>query len=358
MRAPGTIRLLLLCAVGLGIAAAAPQPLGTAFAQSSSSQAVQAFSRAVKAYEDGDWSAAAGFVDEAMQAGLPKDLTARAIHLRAHINEHSGALARALQDYSTALWMDTLPQNERKAAQDGKLRVIAAMGLNSSQAGVQQAGGAAPPAPQDSSGGGWSMFGVFGSSKPAAAAAPPPPPPAPEPASQSSSGGGWSMFGVFGSSTPASAPQPAPSTVLAIQTPATQTSASGVLTRPKPAEARAAKAAPAPSFAQAPKAVRAAAPRTPAAVRMAAIQPVAAPAASAGGFMILFGSAGSESAGQSRAHQIKAALADILVNRELEVEAGAAGGYQIVAGPYKAKSAALAVCSAIKQRGVSCQVAP
>ena len=74
--------------------------------------------------------------------------------------------------------------------------------------------------------------------------------------------------------------------------------------------------------------------------------------------MILFGSAGSESAGQGRAHQIKAALADILVNRELEVEAGAAGGYQIVAGPYKAKSAALAVCSAIKQRGISCQVTP
>ena len=142
MRAPGTIRLLLLCAVGLGIAAAAPQLRGTAFAQSSSAEAVQAFSRAVKAYEDGDWNAAAGFIDEATQAGLPKDLSARAIHLRAHIYEHSGALARALQDYSTALWMDTLPRNERKAAQDGKLRVIAAMGLNSPQAGIHQASAA------------------------------------------------------------------------------------------------------------------------------------------------------------------------------------------------------------------------
>ena len=358
MRAPSTIRLLLLCAVGLGFAAAVPKPLGTAFAQSSSSQAVEAFSRAVKAYEDGDWSAAAGFIDEATQAGLPKDLTARAIHLRAHINEHSGALARALQDYSTALWMDTLPQSERKAAQDGKQRVIAAMGLNSSQAGIQQASAVAEPAPQEPSGGGWSMFNVFGSSKPAAAAAAPTPSPAPEPASQSSSGGGWSMSSLFGSSSPASAPQPEASTALAIQTPATQTSASGVLTRPKPAEPRAAKAAPAPRVAPAPKTVRAAVARPPTAVRMAAIQPAAASAASAGGFMILFGSTGSESAGQSKAHQIKASLADILVNRELEVEAGAAGGYQIVAGPYKAKSAALAVCSAIKQRGVSCQVAP
>ena len=346
----------MLCAVGLGIAAAAPQLRGTAFAQSSSTQAVQAFSRAVKAYEDGDWNAAAGFIDEATQAGLPNDLSARAIHLRAHIYEHSGALARALQDYSTALWMDTLPQNERKAAQDGKLRVIAAMGLNSPQAGIHQASAAPEAAPQDSSGGGWSMFGVFGSSKPAAAA--PPPPPAPEPSSQGSSGGVWNMYGIFGSSAPASpAPEPAASAALAVQTTGAETSASGVLTRPKPAEVRAAKAAPAPKPAPTPRAAQAAAPR-PAAVRMAAIQPVAASAASAGGFMILFGSAGSESAGRGRAHQIKAALADILVHRELEVEAGAAGGYQIVAGPYKAKSAALALCSAIKQRGVSCQVTP
>jgi len=365
MRAPGTIRLLFLCAVGLGlgIAAEAPPLLGTAFAQSSSTQGVQAFSRALKAYEDGDWNAASGFVDEAMEAGLPKDLSARAIHLRAHIYEHSGALARSLQDYSTALWMDTLPPNERKAAQDGKQRVIAAMGLNSTPAGTQQASAASAPATQDSSGGGWSMFGVFGSSKPAAVVAPPPPP-APEPASQSSSGGVWNMYGIFGSSTPASpAPEPAASAALAVQTPGAETSASGVVTRPKPAEARAAKAAlapkpaPAPKSAPTPRAAQAAAPR-PSAVRMAAIQPVAASAASAGGFMIHFGSVGSESAGQGRAHQIKAALSDILVNRQLEVEAGAAGGYQIVAGPYKAKSAALAICSAIKQRGISCQVTP
>ena len=54
--------------------------------------------------------------------------------------------------------------------------------------------------------------------------------------------------------------------------------------------------------------------------------------------MIVFGQAGSEAAGRTRAQQIKAALADILVNREVEVEAGADGGYHIVAGPYKAKS--------------------
>jgi len=93
-------------------------------------------------------------------------------------------------------------------------------------------------------------------------------------------------------------------------------------------------------------------------VRIAAIQPAAMPVSSASGFMILFGQAGSEGAGRTRAHQIKAALADILVNREVEVEAGADGSYHVVAGPYKAKAAALALCSAMKQRGVSCQVTP
>ncbi len=330
MRAPGIIRFLLLCAVSLGIAAGAGQLLGTAFAAAADGRGVEAFSRAVKAYDDGDWNAAAGHVDEAMQAGLPKDLTARAIHLRAHINEHSGAFARALQDYSTALWMDTLPQGERKVAQEGKQRVIAAMGLNSSQPGGAQASMAPEPAPQSSSGGGWSMFGVFGSSKPA------PPPPAPPPAPAAAE---------------AQAPEPA--------APRAATSASGVLTRPKPAEARSAKAAPAP--APTVRAALAAKARPPAPVRIASLQPAATPistTAGAGGFMILFGSAGSEAAGQSKAHQIKTVLADILVNRQLEVEAGAAGGYQIVAGPYKVKSSALAVCSAIKQRGVSCQVTP
>ena len=106
MRAPGIIRFLLLCALSLGIAAGAEQLQGTAFAASShDGRGVGAFSRAVEAYKNSDWNAAAKHVEDALQAGLSKELTARAIHLRAHVNERSGALARALQDYSTALWM-------------------------------------------------------------------------------------------------------------------------------------------------------------------------------------------------------------------------------------------------------------
>src|SRR5262249_27808631 len=97
----------------------------------------------------------------------------------------------------------------------------------------------------------------------------------------------------------------------------------------------------------------------PKAVAAASFQPVSmmsAPAAN--GFLIVFGPAASEAAGRSRAHQIKAQLADILVSREVDVEANPAGGYRIVAGPYKAKSAALALCSVMKQRGVVCDVTP
>lgn len=315
------MQLLLACVLILATSAGLPMLQASAFADSADGRGVGAFSRAVKAYEAGDLNEAAGAVDEAMQAGLSKELEARAVHLRAHISERSGALARALQDYSTALWMDTLPPSERKVAQDGKQRVIAAMGLNSYTPGAKQASAAPEAPPQSSSSSMWGMFDVFGSSKPA--------PPTPQEA------------------PPVQAAEPA-------QPPATSTSASSVLTRPAQADVRPPKPAPTAKAAKTAKA-----PAQPP-VRIAAIQPAAitSAAASANGFMIVFGSAGSEVAGRSRAQQIKASLADILVNRALEVEAGANGSYQIVAGPYKAKAAALALCSAMKQRGVSCQVTP
>ncbi len=289
---------------------------GTALAQNADGQGLEAFTRAVKAYDAGDLNTAAGLLDDAFQAGLSKELTARATLLRAHIYERSGALARALQDYSNAVWMGTLPASEQPIATEGKQRVIAAMGLNTPAQGPRQASAAV--APESSSGGVLGMFdGVFGSSKPAAAAPPPPPP------------------------APVQTAQPVA---------AAATSASGILARPKEADAHPIKAAAPPKAAKPPVQPR---------VRMASIQPVAIDRASpANGFSIVFGSAGSEAAGRTRAHQIKAALADILVSRELDVEASPNGGFQITAGPYKAKSSALALCSAMKQRGVACQVTP
>ncbi|MFY9642983.1 MAG: hypothetical protein WA384_07360 [Rhodomicrobium sp.] len=314
MREPGIIRFSIILGFMLGVLLSGAGP-GTALAQNSDGPGLAAFTRAVQVYDAGDWNTAAGLLDDAMQAGLSNEQLARATLLRAHVYERSGALARALQDYSNALWMGTLPTSERQNAVDGKQRVIAALGLNTPAQSPKQA--SAPVAAQSSSSGVFGMFdSVFGSSKPAAAAPPAPP------------------------------PQPAP---IYTAQPVEASSATGVLTRPKEADAPPAKAATARKIAQKEKPP----------VRIGAIQPVAiSRASSANGFLIVFGSASSEPAGRARAHQIKEALRDILVSRELDVEANPNGGFEISAGPYKAKSSALALCSAMKQRGVACAVTP
>jgi len=340
MQASGIIRLSAALALSLGILTWAPGGIPAALAESSDPLGIEMVSQALKAYESGDYKTASVSLDRAFQAGLSKELSARAILLRAQINERSGALARALQDYSNALWMDTLPPAERKRASDGKQRVIAAMGLTAAApaapvgpggvkpARTQGAAGSsvAQAAPESSSEGVFSMFdGIFTSQKPSPPS-PPPPPPASAPVTS------WQT---------ATAASPAPAA-----------SASPVLTRAKEADLGEAKAPAPPKVAQAKQPVQ-----PP--IRMASIQPVSVSSAmSANGFLILFGSAGSEAAGRTKAHQIKAALADILVSRELDVEASNGGGFQIVAGPYKTKAAAAALCSAMKQRGVACEVTP
>jgi len=341
MQAFGIMRLSLALGLSLGICAGAASGLSTAFAQSSEA-GLAALSRALHAYDSGDYAGASAAIDEAFKGGLSKELYARAILLRGQLYEHNGVLARALQDYSSALWMDALPASERKKASDGKQRVIAAMGLNtpaapSAQPAVKQAskpaGGGGPAvaqaAPESSSGGFFGMFdGLFGSSKPNPQ---PAPPPAQEPKA------GWQTAATASPASPAA-------------------SASAVHTRPKnqansqagdsAAERKAAHAAKPP-------------PAPPKTATAASFQPVSMTSApAANGFLIVFGPAASEAAGRSEAHQIKAQVADILVSRQLDVEANPAGGYRIVAGPYKVKHAALALCSAMKQRGVICEVTP
>jgi hypothetical protein len=352
MQAFGIMRLSLALGLSLGICAGSAVGLNTALAQSSEA-GLAALSRALHAYDSGDYAAASVAIEEAFKGGLSKELSARAILLRGQLYERNGALARALQDYSNALWMDALPPSERKKASDGKQRVIAAMGLNTAaapvgEAAVKQAGkpaggsGPAVPqaAPERSSGGILGMFdGLFGSSKSN-------PEPAPPPAQQPKAG--WQTAAAAPPASPASSSAPAPAP------PAS--SASAVHTRPKDqTNSQASDSAPALKTARAEKSP----PAPPKAVAAASFQPVSmmsAPAAN--GFLIVFGPAASEAAGRSKARQIKAQLADILVSRELDVEANPAGGYRIVAGPYKAKNAALALCSAMKQRGVICEVTP
>ncbi len=284
-------------------------------------------SRAAKAYDAGSYAEAAAAIDEAFKAGLSKELAARAILLRAQVNERNGAFARALQDYSNALWMDTLPAKERKVAADGKQRVIAAMGLNTPS---QQ-----PPQQASLSAGGPSIQG--------------------QPAGSSSSGGVFGMFnGLFGSSNP---PAPPPARPAEPQPNwQTSTSASGPITHGQPHHTAAAE----PAETSVPsRPAEKVAHHHPAPIA-ASIQPVSTrePSSPAEGFLIVFGTASNERAGHTEAKQIKAQVADILVARNLDLQPNVNGGVLIVAGPYKSKSAALALCSAMKQRGVRCQVTP
>jgi hypothetical protein len=320
MRTSSTIRLSFALLLSLGFAVCLSARPDAASAQSSD-KGLEFLTRASSAFNAGDYKEAAANIEEAMKTGLPKDLSARATLMRAQINERNGLLARALQDYSTALWMDTLPASDRKRASDGKERVIAAMGLNSPQS---------PGARQASASGGGSV--------------------PQQPAAASSSGGVLGMFnGLFGSSGPQQPPPAQPSQ----PKPGWQTATAAPPAVEAKVDATQPIRAPAPRKAATP----APAPVQAAAVRTASLQP-ASISTSQSGFLIVFGAAPSEAAGRTKAHQIKTQLADILVSRELDVEASPNGQYQITAGPYKAKSAALALCSAMKQRGVACQVTP
>jgi cell division septation protein DedD len=295
-----------------------------AFAAGNDEKGIELIARAAKAYEAGAYTTALKAIEEAFKLGLSNELAARAILLRAECLERNGNLANALSDYSSALWMQNLPAAERKKATEGKERVIAAMGLNSPS---ERSRGSAAPASasnaqssqSESSGG---ILGVFN--------------------------GLGGLFGSSSNSQSASASEP-PKPVQTGVAPAAagwKTEAAEPAKRPTHAvtaahirEVSAAKPAPQPHASA--RAVTAAATST----------------ASGEGFHIDFGSANSESSARSRAQQIKAQLSDILVHRELVVSNGSSG-FHILAGPYKVKSAAMSLCSAIKQRGVTCQVTP
>ncbi len=365
----------------------------------SADRGIELLTRASKSYEAGAYRDAYDLIDDAFKAGLSGELAARGILLRAQVNEKSGAFARAFQDYSNALWMDSLSATERKKAADGKARVTAAMGLSPADAAKAAA---AAPASVDSSSGGF-LSGLFGSSSSSAETtaqpAPKPQPAKAQPAakpqtasaapvsSDSSSGG---LFGgLFGSpSATETAPQPAPRAPAASASSANSDTSSGSVfgffnnvfgsdeTKPqtpqtgqqKQAAAASAKPANPPKKTADQALVKVAsasakqaksAPATKPAgvksgVQTASMQPIASP----GTYLIVFGGVGTETSGRAAAQQIKAKVSDILVNRQLDVATRPDGGYQVQAGPYRVKSAALALCSAMTQRGVPCEVTP
>ena len=309
--------LVVVLGFGLGSMVDSALPaleIGKASAESNQGRGLEFLSRAARSYEAGSYSEAAEQIDSAFKAGLSGQLAARAILLRAEINERSGASAKALQDYSNALWMEALSAADRKKASDGKERVLASMGLNSG--GASGASWQASAQSGSSSSGVWGFFsGVF-----SGAENPPPPPPPPAEAQQSAEPAAPAPFQPVSATAPA---QKTPS-----QAPA------------KPTKVAHAKPAPAASSASA--------------------QPASAlsVASAAGEVLIVFGAASSEASGRLTAKNIKAKLSDILINRQLDVTPRGNGGFQVQAGPYKSKSSALALCSAMQQRGVPCKVTP
>lgn len=342
MRLVSASRFVLL--VGLSLAFGATQlPVQRAFAQSNSA-GLDLVSKAAKSLEAGAYTDAKNSVDEAFKVGLDNDLAARAMLIRAQANEKTGKLSGALSDYSGALFMQTLPTPERKKATAGKERVTAAMGLNSGsgkKAADQGSGQQATSSSEGQSSGGVAGFfnNIFGTSEQAAQ-------PAPKPAQT-----GFQTQTSTASSTPSEA----------ATKPAAKPAAARVASPPK-TEAQAPKPAPAPvRQAAAAPARQAAVPQPrPSLAKAVAAKPETVPASAKpadGGFLIDFGGAAGESAARAKAQQIKTQLADILVNRELIVQPGS-GGFRVVAGPYKAKNAAASLCSAMKARGVTCQVTP
>ena len=191
--------------------------IGGASAESNPGRGVELLSRAHKSYEAGAYADASELIKSAFKAGLTGELAARAILLRAEINERNGAPAKALQDYSNALWMDSLRPAERKLASEGKERVMASMGLSSAGSSAQ-ASSAAPSAGSSSG-----VSGFFTSVFTGPENTPAPPRPAEEPqqtfkqasmaaepaASGSSSSGVLGFFsGMFGGSESKPAPPP------------------------------------------------------------------------------------------------------------------------------------------------------
>ena len=358
--------LAVVLGLSLGIMAGSALPaleIGKARAESNQGRGLDLLSRAAKSYEAGSYADAAEQIDSAFKAGLTGELAARAILLRAEINERSGASAKALQDYSNALWMEALSPADRKKASDGKERVLASMGLNSG--GASGASWQASAQSGSSSSGVSGFFtGVFSGAEnspapprpaeeaPTAASAPVSSASATATQSGSSSSGVWGFFrGVFSGAENTPPPPPPPPEAQQSTEPAAPAPV-----QPAPATAPSQKT---PSQAPAKPTKVAHAKPAPAAASASA-QPASAlsVASAAGEVLIVFGAASSEASGRLTAKNIKTQLSDILINRELDVTPRANGGFQVQAGPYKSKSSALALCSAMQHRGVPCKVTP
>src|SRR5579883_1600240 len=99
----------LLCIITAVIALSFP-----ALADPQENKGLEPLAHAMKAFQAGDYQQATQLIEEAQKAGLDRSLSARALLLRAQVNEKSGNTARALSDYSSALWLSALSTEDSK----------------------------------------------------------------------------------------------------------------------------------------------------------------------------------------------------------------------------------------------------
>lgn len=130
-----------------------------------------ALTQASKMMQNGAYVRAIEIITAALSSNkVSTDLAAKALLMRAQSNEKLGRTAFALADYNQAVWMQGLSGSDKKAAEQGRLRVQASLGVT--QAGEKRAAAAGSrgrsTARRESSSEESGFFSnLFGSSKPA-----------------------------------------------------------------------------------------------------------------------------------------------------------------------------------------------
>ncbi len=270
---------------------------------------------AAKLIDKNDHGSAIQKIEEAFRAGdLDFEASAKAYVMRAQCHEKQGRQALALADYTSALFMQSLSNTDRKVATDGQSRMRAALGLGGDQTA--------------------SRTPAQGGERRAAPAQAETASPAPE---RTASGGGVSgFFGGLFSSSPTSAdakPETKPTT---------------------PSFERTARVAvPAPA-ADAPPARQAAAPSRP-----ASEPKPAAPVSDGRLFDIHLATVSTEADAQSEVLRFTTRLSEFLEGKTPEITRVERGGntlYRVIAGPYEGGVRSRALCEGMKTKGVSCVV--
>lgn len=280
-----------------------------------------ALTEANKMLQNGAYVRAIELITSAMSSNnIPAELAARGLLMRAQANEKLGKAAFALADYNQALWMQALPDKDRKVAEEGRGRVQSGLGVKEASDDSEDA------APQQKT-------------RPASGRA----------VQEESSGGGF-FSSLFGSSQTAKKEEPPQHAVVAVVQPEPEA--------PKPAAVKPARAAAAPKTAG--PAVQPAVQTTRVATNTKPQTTAAMPPSEQNGeFLIQFAALMDENNAIAEVNRIAKKFGADLGGRSPSVVIVPTkdGGtlYKIVAGPYP-KAEGLATCELLKTKNLSCMI--